>query len=187
MAWTQRMLADFERLIRPVRTSVANTIARAVVRRVSDGALLQLLQLTDLPGAPIDGAERFQQYGFSSVPLEGAEAVTLFPNGNRAHPLVVAVDDRRHRPTGLPPGTTCVYAATDAEVRLGTGAAAQGAVRGTQRNTAEQAFLDALNTFVGAMVDAAGPNAGQRAAMVSAIATFKTAAAAAVSTKVKLE
>lgn len=180
-------LDEVARFMQPLAVRVANSNARAVVTRIDDTKKMQVVQLGVLAEETLDDCERFQEYGFSSVPLEGAEAVVTFPNGDRAHALVTAVDDRRHRPRGLPPGTTCVYAAEGAEVRLGSGTAAQGAVRGTQRNTAEQTFLDALAVFVAAMVDAAGPTAGQRTTMANAIAAFKTAAAEAISTKVKVE
>lgn len=105
-------------LIRPLQVRVANSIARAVVQLVDDGTKLQLVQLGVLAGEDIDDAERFQGYGFSSVPLPGAEAVVLFPNGDRAHPLVVAVDDRRYRPIDGEVGDVVVYNAAGATVRL---------------------------------------------------------------------
>jgi hypothetical protein len=48
-----------------------------------------------------DKAERFQDYGFTSNPKRGAEAIVLFPGGQRAHAIIIAVDDRRYRKTGL--------------------------------------------------------------------------------------
>lgn len=107
-----------EKLLRPLQTRVANSIARAVVQLVKDSTKLQELQLGVLDGEDIDDAERFQEYGFSSVPLPGAEAVVVFPNGDRAHPLVVAVDDRDYRPVGGEPGEVVVYNASGASVRL---------------------------------------------------------------------
>lgn len=118
MGVTRKMLADLERLLRPLSNRVANSIARAVVSRVTDASALQGLQIEVLRGETRDNAERFQQYGFSSVPLEGAEAVVLFPNGNRTHPLVVAVDDRRYRPTGRPEGEVNVYHHTGSRMRM---------------------------------------------------------------------
>jgi phage gp45-like len=118
MTMTREMLDQFSRILRPLQTRIANSIARAVVQLVDDGKKLQLLQLGVLQGEDIDDAERFQSYGFSSVPLAGAEAVVIFPGGDRAHPLVVAVDDRRYRPTGGQPGEVTVYHHTGAKIRL---------------------------------------------------------------------
>lgn len=101
-----------------LKVRLVNSIARAVVQLVDDSRRLQRVQLGVLAGEDIDDGERFQQYGFSSVPLDGAEAVVLFPAGDRAHPLVIAVDDRRHRPTDGKPGEVCVYSNTGATIRL---------------------------------------------------------------------
>lgn len=96
-------------LLRPLKTRIANSIARAVVQNVSNGTKMQLLQLGVLDGEDIDDCENFQGYGFCSVPLPGAEAVVIFPNGDRGHPLVVGIEDRRHRPTEWEPGETGTY------------------------------------------------------------------------------
>jgi phage gp45-like len=40
---------------------------------------------------------------------EAAEGVALFMGGQRNHPVVVAVDDRRYRPMGLKPGENSQY------------------------------------------------------------------------------
>jgi phage baseplate assembly protein V len=111
-------LDQLRRLLRPLQVRVANSIARAVVQLVDDSTKLQLVQLGVLAGEVLDDAERFQEYGFTSVPLPGAEAVVIFPNGDRAHPLVVAVDDRRYRPSGGAPGEVTVYNHAGATIRL---------------------------------------------------------------------
>lgn len=104
--------------LRPLQQRVANLVARGVVKLAGDGTKLQQLQLGVLAGETVDSAEYHQAYGFSSVPLGGAEAVVLFPSGDRAHPLVVAVSDRRHRPTGGEPGEVTVYNNTGARITL---------------------------------------------------------------------
>jgi len=109
MSLSHDTLRQIQALVRPLSRRVANSIARAVVQLADDSAKLQVLQLGVLAGESVDDAERLQEYGFTSVPLAGAEAVVLFPNGDRAHPLVVAVDDRRYRPTGLQPGEVAMY------------------------------------------------------------------------------
>lgn len=124
------LAGQLRRALRPLQVRIANSIARAVVQLVDDSTRLQLLQLGVQAGEDVDDAERVQEYGFASVPLEGAEAVVLFPNGDRAHALVVAVDDRRYRPTGGTAGDVALYTddgilvrLTAGEVRLGSGTA----------------------------------------------------------------
>lgn len=114
-------LDAFNKLLAPLRTRLANMVARAVVQIAQDGGGLQVLQLGVLDGETRDGCERFQEYGFTSVPLAGAEAVVLFANGRRDHGLVVAVDDRRHRPTDLQPGEVALYHKDGARVLLKNG------------------------------------------------------------------
>jgi hypothetical protein len=109
---------DLRRLLRPLQTRISNLAARAVVQLVDDSTKQQLVQIGVLAGEDIDDGEHFHPYGFTSVPLPGAEAVVLFPGGDRGHPLVVAVADRRHRPTGGQPGEVTLYADTGAKIRL---------------------------------------------------------------------
>lgn len=111
-------LGHVRSLLRPLANRVANAVARAVVHLVDDDKKLQLLQVGALADETIDGAEHHQPYGLSSVPLDGAEAVVVFPNGDRSHPLVVAVSDRRYRPTGSEPGEVTVYNNTGAKITM---------------------------------------------------------------------
>lgn len=131
-------LSSLNRLLAPLRNQVANLVARAVVKLVNDSGGLQVMQLGVLAGETRDGCERVQNYGLSSKPVAGAEAVVLFVGGHRDHPLIVAVDDRRYRPTGLEDGDVCLYGkgservllkdgrivVTSADVRLGSDSAA---------------------------------------------------------------
>jgi phage baseplate assembly protein V len=103
------MIRGLDKLLAPLRVRIANLVARAVVQLVNDGAKLQVLQLGVLDGETREAAERVQQYGFTSHPLPGAEAVVLSVGGRRDHLLVVAVDDRRHRKAGLGEGEVALY------------------------------------------------------------------------------
>ena len=200
-------LAELKNWLRPLSIRITNTVARGVLYLVNDAKRMQLLQVGALAGETIagkgEGAEHFQPYGFSSVPLAGAEVVVLCPDGDRTRAVVLSAADRRHRPTGGSGGEVCMYTdegdvirlgrghiislETTGQVRLGSATAAEGAIKGTSRNAAEQTFLTALGTLVAAIVDGTGAPAPAKAAFAAALATFQSAAAAAVSTKVKLE
>lgn len=106
------------RLLAPLRAKITGMVARAVVRAVRDSTRLQELELEVFSRERILRAERFQQYGLTSVPHPGAECVVVFAQGNRDHPLVVAVEDRGDRPTGLAAGEVMVYARGGARVHL---------------------------------------------------------------------
>lgn len=103
------MTTAIARLLTPLARRISNLVARAVVRRADDSAKMQLLQVDVLTDETRDEVERVQNYGFTSAPFDGAEAVVLFVGGRRDHGLAVAVDDRRHRMTGLQPGEVAVY------------------------------------------------------------------------------
>ena len=109
---------QLRQILRPITARVANTVARAVVQLVDDGRMLQMVQLGVLADETVEDAEHHQPYGFASVPLDGAEAIALFPDGDRERPLVVAISDRRHRPTGAQPGDVTLYHRDGARVLL---------------------------------------------------------------------
>lgn len=96
-------------MLQPLRQAVRLMVARAVVGLVNDGTQLQGLQVSLLADEVRDDVERFQDYGFTSHPHPGAEAVAVCVAGNRDHALVVAVDDRRYRLTGLAAGEVAIY------------------------------------------------------------------------------
>lgn len=209
MGIDKETLRQVREMVRPLANRVANSVARAVVHLVSDTKKLQLMQAGALAGETIDEVEHHQPYGFSSVPLGGAEAILVFPNGDRAHAIAVAVSDRRYRPTGGQAGEVCLYTDEGDVIRLGRGhimsletsgsvtlaagtvklgsaAAIDGAIKGTSRNTAEQVFLTAMGVFATAVGGLPGMS-GAATTFGTAITAFATAAGAAVSTKVKLE
>jgi phage baseplate assembly protein V len=83
-------------------------VSRGVLALVNDALKLQSVQVTLLNGEVKD-LERFQNYGFSSSPLPGAEAIAVFVGGNRDHGIVLAIDDRDNRFKGLQPGDSVQY------------------------------------------------------------------------------
>lgn len=109
MAIGRDVIEQLRHLLRPIATSVRNMAARAVVELVNDGTKLQLVQLGVLDGETVDDGEHCQPYGLTAVPLPGAEAVVIFPGGDRSHPLVVSVSDRANRPTGGESGDVTLY------------------------------------------------------------------------------
>jgi phage baseplate assembly protein V len=122
------------------------------VRLVADSGGLQVLQLGVLDGETRDGVERVQQYGFTSVPLSGAEAVVLFVGGRRDHGLVVAVDDRRYRLRDLAPGEVALYASAGQRMHLkadGSIDVGGGTMQPAALATALRTELDAIWTALG--------------------------------------
>ena len=96
-------------ILREFKRRIMGMVGRAVLQAVDDGKRMQSVQVVALRGQVIDDAERFQDYGFTSNPHPGAEAVLLAVGGVRQHPIVVKIDDRRYRVVGLNRGEVAIY------------------------------------------------------------------------------
>lgn len=103
------MSREFHKLLGPMARRIRLASSRGVVSGVTDSAKMQRLQVKLLADEVRDLVERFQQYGFTSVPHRGAEAVFLSLNGSRDQGVVICVDDRRYRLTGLADGEVALY------------------------------------------------------------------------------
>ncbi|MDX2094368.1 MAG: phage baseplate assembly protein V [Alphaproteobacteria bacterium] len=102
-------MASVRERAKSVASAVQLVIGRAVLSAVNDATKRQLVQFEALKGEIKDGVERMQQYGFSSVPLAGAQVLFVCLGGNRDHPVVVSVDDPRFRKSGMEPGEVAIY------------------------------------------------------------------------------
>lgn len=106
------------KVVAPLKQRVSNMVARAVLRVADDAKKIQIVQVDLLDGETRDDIERFQNYGFTSVPREGAEAAVIFVGGRRDHGLCIAVDDRRYRLKDLEAGEVAIYNDAGARVLL---------------------------------------------------------------------
>ena len=92
-------------------------LRRATLRKASDDKLMQTVELDTNFGERKKGMERFQNYGFTSVPLpqkddktnEAAEAIVFYVGGSGGHAVVLGIDDRRHRVKNMKPGESAMY------------------------------------------------------------------------------
>lgn len=88
---------------------IRRIVTRVVVQLVKDDPQMQALQLQAYEGLVRDMVERFQNYGLTSVPLDGAEGIALTVGGSTNHMVVICVDDRRYRLKGLVAGEVALY------------------------------------------------------------------------------
>lgn len=102
-------MSGIARALAPLQRGLRQLVARAVLTLVDDSRKLQALQVTLYDDELRDDVERFQNYGFTSHPLPGAEAVAVCVSGNRDHAVVIAVDDRRYRLKPLQAGEVAIY------------------------------------------------------------------------------
>lgn len=98
----------WQRLMGPVWRRIRLLVSRGVLKLVDDSLKLQGVQVSLLGGEPA-WAERFQEYGYTSHPHPGAEAVVAAVGGARAHLVALAIDDRRYRVKDLAEGEVAMY------------------------------------------------------------------------------
>lgn len=84
-------------------------ISRGVVNIINDGLKTQNLQVSMLADESADDVERFQNYGHTSVPPAGSEAIIVSVGGIRQHLVAIAVDNKGTRLGNLEPGDSAVY------------------------------------------------------------------------------
>lgn len=107
--WRLNLPRTVELMVRSLRNQVTNMVTRAIVKVVDDSQKFQALQV-DLGNDEVRGdVEHVQPYGFTSVPLKGAEAVTVAVGGRRDHLVAIMVGDRRYRLRNLESGEVAVY------------------------------------------------------------------------------
>lgn len=84
-------------MLAPLGRAISMMAGRAVVRLVNDETARQLLQVEILKGELRDKVEHVQNYGFTSHPFPGSDAIVLALGGSREQSVALIVDDRRYR------------------------------------------------------------------------------------------
>jgi len=112
------MIELINKVVAPIKRRIMLAIARGIIKSVTDTTNLQQMKIDVLADETIDKLDRVQNYGFTSVPKAGAEAVILFLGGNRDHGVVIATDDRATRLKSLSPGDAAIYTTSGAKLVL---------------------------------------------------------------------
>ncbi len=120
-------------MLAPLARRLRLLVTRGVLKLIDDAPGIQVVQVTGLAGEVLDGVERIQQYGLTSHPHPGADAIILNVGANRAHPVVIAVDDRRYR-LHLAPGEVAIYDDQGQMVKLARGGIVTEAPKGHVHN-----------------------------------------------------
>jgi phage baseplate assembly protein V len=96
-----------ERILNGLARRIRMLVARGVVSLVNDALKVRQVQVMVLGDAV--NAQQFQEYGFTSVPLQGAEGVVASMSGVASHLILLATEDGRYRPNNLQPGQVALY------------------------------------------------------------------------------
>ncbi len=102
-------LGLWRQLIAPLEEALVEVLRRALLTLSQPAKPLQQMQGTAIDDTPLDGEEYYEPYGFTGVPLKGAELIAAEMEGKREDVIVLVAADRRYRPTDLTQGEVCVY------------------------------------------------------------------------------
>ena len=102
-------IRDVQKLLAPLSRRLRLITDKAIITLVNDSLQRQGLQLKVLADESADDVERFQNYGHTSVPPEGSEAIVLGIGGARAGLVAIAVEHKGSRPKNLEAGDSCLY------------------------------------------------------------------------------
>lgn len=128
-------------------------IGRAIIRAVTDTTKLQSMQVSLFKKEVSDKVDRMGEYGFSSNPPVGSEAVIVFPGGDRSHGIVIATENREHR-MQTAPGESALYNDQSMHVHLKANGTAEHVAAKFQFQGANYELLDELSKLVQAIIDA---------------------------------
>jgi phage gp45-like len=111
----------FRSTVRDAAMRVMVGTSRGTLKKANDQTLMQEVNMELLAGEEIENAERPQPYGVTHVPHNEeawpdenkkghvAELFIAFMGGNRSHPIVLVVDDRRYRICGQKEGELMLH------------------------------------------------------------------------------
>ncbi|MDR0966651.1 MAG: phage baseplate assembly protein [Myxococcales bacterium] len=98
------------RTLGPLSRRIRLIVSRGVLSHdADDSKAAQRVDLDLLADEQREGIYRVQQYGLTSRPPAGSEAVCLACGGVREHLVAIAVDDTSNRPTGLDVGEVALW------------------------------------------------------------------------------
>jgi hypothetical protein len=113
-----------------------HSILRLTLNKANDNPMMQELSFDGMNSEGRKIVERLQNYGITTMPLPrdqqqgggqgggggggtggdgspmqgpAAEGIALLIGGQRNHPVIIGMDDRRHRPMGLKPGESAQF------------------------------------------------------------------------------
>lgn len=95
----------FERLY----TRLLMTIGRGRITTVNDAGNVQMLQVRLGQDEVRDTTPRLAEYGLTSVPPVGTDAIVIFIGGDRSTGVAVATGNQAARPKGLAVGEVAIY------------------------------------------------------------------------------
>lgn len=114
-------IKDLLKIIAPLQRKIMLMVGRAVLTTIKDSDGYQKLQISLLNGDIAGNVDRMQNYGFTSVPKAGADAILVSIGGSHDNGIVIACDDKRYRLKGLASGEVAIYTDEGDKIHLKRG------------------------------------------------------------------
>lgn len=138
---------ELNRYLSPAIARVKGMVSRCTIKNVQDSSKVQTMDIGLLADELRNGVERYQEYGFTSVPFPGMEAFVCFIGGERGNPVIVATGDRQFRINSLEPGEVCIYTDEGDKIMLKRGRKIEIETE-TLTVNAKDAVINATNTEI---------------------------------------
>lgn len=120
MSSIARFAQKTRNLIDDAQTEIRQAF-RGILNRVNANGGIQSAQISGLADETIQDIEHFQQFGFTSNPPAGTEAIILPLGGNSTHGIVIATENASYRVKSLASGEVAIYCQSGASITLKNG------------------------------------------------------------------
>lgn len=100
---------------------VVRAAFRGKITLVVSSEPVQRVQLSGLADETLQDLEQLQEFGFTSAPPEGTEAVVIPLGGATSHGVIVATEHGSFRIKNLKPGETAIYSNEGAKIVIKQG------------------------------------------------------------------
>ena len=117
-------IAKMARAAAQTARSIGDTVRaafRGKITLVVSSEPIQRVQLSGLADETLQDLEHLQEFGFTSNPPEGTEAVVIPLGGNSSHGVLVATQHGSFRIKNLKPGETAIYSNEGAKIVIKQG------------------------------------------------------------------
>lgn len=94
---------------------------RGVLNRINSSNPIQTAQVAGLADETLQDVEHIQQFGFTSNPPAGTEAIIIPLGGTSTHGIIVATENGNYRIKSLASGEVAVYNQSGASITLKNG------------------------------------------------------------------
>lgn len=117
-------MAKFAKKVGGAAKDVAGAVRaafRGKITLINSTEPIQHMQVDGLAGETLQDLEHFQQFGFTSHPPVGSEAVIIPLGGATSHGIVVATQNGNYRIKNLKSGETAIYSSEGAKIVIKQG------------------------------------------------------------------